>query len=350
MTGTSPTPRKILVIRPGAMGDILVATPLLPNLRRAFPESHIAFLAGRKFVPVLKANPYLDEIIVFDKEKMGKRWNAGRIGREIRFVASIRARQFNIVFDLMGNLRSAILSLASGAGIRVGYSYRVRRFFYNRTVFARNPQYVVEFNLDSLRRLNIPVVQKDIHLPVDETDISFATQWLSAKGVCGGAPAVGLFPGGGWQSKRWPEEHFVRLGDLLARRLGAVVLVMGGPMEKDSVERIVSAMSSSPLKVEGLALSRFAGLVSRLDLFVSSDSGPRYLAVAAGVPSIGLFGPTHAPNANPPDPAHVALTYGGECTDCNKLFCAEKDCMKGITPEHVYEEAVRLLGSPGRSS
>jgi ADP-heptose:LPS heptosyltransferase len=342
-----PALPRILVIRPGAMGDILVATPVLPNLRHAFPGSHIAFLVDRRFASVLEANPYIDEMIVFDKESMGRRWTPSRIKREMDFIAEVRARRFDMVFDLLGSLRSAILSLRCGAKVRVGYSYRIRKYFYNRMVIARNPQYVVEFNLDSLRRVGIPIVSREIHLPVRDTDVSFAGAWLSEKGVRGDTLLVGLFPGGGWQSKRWPERHFSVLGDLLARRLGAVVLIMGGPMEKGAVDRIASAMSSTPLRVEGLSLSNFAGLVSRLDLFVSNDSGPRYLAVAAGVPSVGLFGPTIGSNANPPDPKHVALSYGGECRCCNKLFCFGQECMKGIEPEGVYEEAVRLLEERG---
>jgi lipopolysaccharide heptosyltransferase II len=340
-----PVQPRILVIRPGAMGDILVSTPLLANLKAAFPRGHIAFLVGSRFVPVLKANPYLDEVVVFDKNALGRLWTPGRMRNEMKFIAEVRDRRFDIVFDLLGNLRSAILSLWSGSRIRVGYNYRVRKFFYNRTVIARNPQYVVEFNLDSLRRVGIPIVSSGIHLPVDDADVSFAAGWLSEKGLDGEAPLIGLFPGGGWQSKRWPEEHFSKLGDMLVRHLGATVLIMGGPMEEHSVSRIASKMSSTPLRVRGLPLSRFAGLVSRLDLFVSNDSGPRYLAVAAGVPSIGLFGPTNGSNATPRDPKHVALTYHGECIGCNRLFCAEKDCMKGISPERVYEEAVRLLRS-----
>lgn len=341
---------KILVIRPGAMGDVLVSTPMLPNLRRAFPDSHIAFLVGTKFADALKANPYLDEVIEFNREAMGRYWGIGRLRREMRFLFSVRARRFDITFDLLGNLRTAILSLASGAKVRVGYGYRVRKFFYNRRVKPRNPQYVVDFNLDSLRRLDIPVVEKAIHLPVDDADVSFAEKWLRGKGYQGEKLLVGLFPGGGWESKKWPEEHFSRLGDLFVEKLNAIVLVMGGPNEKGSVSRIARGMSSEAIEVEGLSLSRFAGLISRLDLFVSNDSGPRYLAVGAGVPSIGLFGPTHAPNANPTDPMHRALTYAGDCIGCNRLFCAEQYCMKEMLPERVYEEAAGLLRSRGRLS
>ena len=343
----SVTAERILVVKPRTMGDILAATPVLANLRRAFPRSHIAFLVDRKFAPALKGNPYIDELIEFDKEAMGKRWGPGRVRRELGLLAKVRARKFDLVFDLLGNLRTAILTFATGAEQRVGYNYRVRRYFYNRTVTARNPQYVVDFNLDCLRRLGIHVVDKDIHLPVDEADISFGKAWLSDRTGDSGRLLVGLFPGGGWQSKRWPEEHFARLGDLLALKQDAVVLVMGGPMEEGSVRRIASAMSRTPLTAVGLRLSRFAGILSHLDIFVSNDSGPRYLAVAAGIPSIGLFGPTSSQNANPPDPRHLAMTYGGECIECDRIFCVERVCMNGMSPETVYDAVIKLLEDQG---
>ncbi|MFQ5905107.1 MAG: glycosyltransferase family 9 protein, partial [bacterium] len=209
-------PKNILVIRPGAMGDILVATPVLPNLRRAFPRSRIAFLVDKKFADVLKANPYVDEVIKFDRAGMGSFWGLRRMKRELAFLAFMRAKRFDLVFDLLGNLRSAILCAATGARERVGYTYRVRKFFYNRRVLARNPQYVVDFNLESLRMVGVPVGNRDIHLPADESDKSFAGGWLSMREIDRKRLLIGLFPGGGWPSKRWPEEYFAQLGDMFS--------------------------------------------------------------------------------------------------------------------------------------
>ena len=338
----------ILVIRPGAMGDILVATPVLLNLRNAFPKSRIAFLVQKRFADVLKANPYIDELIEFDKESVGHFWGIGRLKKELAFLASIRARRFDLALDLLGNLRTAILCVASGAKERVGYTYRIRKFFYNRRVVARNPQYVVDFNLDSLRMLGVPIEKKDIYLPAEESDKTSAGEWLAGHGLDEDRLLIGLFPGGGWSSKRWPEEHCARLGDMLSSRLNASVLVMGGPLERSSVKEIIFSMSSTPFEVEGLPLSRFAGLISKLHLFISNDSGPRYLAVAAGIPSIGLFGPTNATNANPTESIHSAITYGGDCLGCNKLTCTDQTCMKKILPEAVFEESCRLLKEQGR--
>jgi len=272
----------------------------------------------------------------------------GRLKKELGFLASVRERKFDLVFDLLGNLRSAILCVASGARERVGYTYRIRKFFYNRKVVARNPQYVVEFNLDSLRRMGVPIHSKGIHLPVDDSDESFAEEWLSKQGIDRDGLVIGLFPGGGWPSKRWPEEHFSRLGDMLGSKLGAAVLVMGGPQERESVRRILSSMSTKAFEVQGFPLSRFAGLISKLALFVSNDTGPRHLAMAAGIPSIGVFGPTHAANTDPGLPIHSSITYGGSCLGCNKLFCADHTCMREISPEAVFEESYRLLKEQGR--
>ncbi len=329
------------------MGDILVASPLLPNLRRAFPGSYIAFLVDRKFSEVLKGNPFIDELVEFDRQSIARSRGLRRVLMEIAFLKRIRLERFDTVFDLLGSLRTAILSVASGARERVGYTYRVRELFYNRRVLARNPQYVVEYNLDSLRRLDIPVHDREIYLPSSELDESFANDWLSKRGINKEGPIVGLFPGGGWESKRWPLEHFSRLGDMLVSDLKARVLVMGGPQERDSVRRIASSMSQERHEVMDLPLSRFAALVSRLDLFVSNDSGPRYLAVAAGIPSIGLFGPTDATNANPPFPIHRAITYGGDCLVCNRLTCPDRTCMREISPEMVFEASKTLLGRRG---
>jgi ADP-heptose:LPS heptosyltransferase len=338
----------ILVIRYGAMGDVLVATPLLPNLRAAFPESRISFLVQKRFAGALRKNPYLNEVIEFDRDGMGQVWGIGRIKKELRFLASIRQREFDAVFDLQGNLRTAILALMSGARERVGFTYRIRKYFYNRKVPARNPQYVVDFNLDTLRAVGIPVKAGGITIPVDESDKAFASRWLTERGLKEGDLLIGLFPGGGWQSKKWCEDSFSKLGEMLSSGLKAKVLLIGGPQEAESVKRIVSSMRGKAHEVLGLSLSELAGLITKLDLFVSNDSGPRYIAVGAGIPSIGLFGPTSFANANPPCAIHSAVTYGGDCLACNKTACEDNKCMKGISPERVFEECRKLLKQSGR--
>ncbi|MCH7761305.1 glycosyltransferase family 9 protein [candidate division TA06 bacterium] len=340
MVERSFNPERILVIRLRKMGDLLCATPVVTNLRRNFPNSTISFLVEERYKEVLEGNPDLDELISFDRSHSSL---FQRILYEFRFLRKVRQKDFDLTVDLLGTLRTAILSLLSGAKQRVGFTYRVRKFFYNIRVEARNPQYVVDFNLDTLRTLGLKIETKELIFSLSEEAERFGKAFWKGHGT---KKVVGLFPGGGWPAKRWSVEKFAELGERIEKELGYTILFLGGPQEKGVLSEISIRMAKKPWILEGIGLKELGAVLKGLNLLIGNDSGPINLAIALEVPTITLFGPTNPQNHNPPNGRHIALSRYVICRNPTAFVCDLPNCcIQSIQVEEVVEKVKEVLES-----
>lgn len=343
------SPHSILLIKLRALGDVILSTPVVWNLRQAFPKAQIAFLTEETGAELLENDPALNEVIVYPRQAVESMAGASRIREERRFLAQLKARKYDWVIDLFGNPRSAWLTYLSGAKNRVGFAYRFRKWAYNVKVPPKNPQYVVEFNLDALRALGIPVVDSRLKVHLREEDRTFAEAYWSRQGLGGEGPVIGLFPGGGWESKRWGLKGFAEVGDTLTQEYGARVLLIGGKKEEQDLEQMAGMMEKRPAILSEATLGQLAAVTAKLAMWIGNDSGPKYLAVAFGVPTVTIFGPTDAANATPPEAKHLAVVAEVPCLVCNQTTCPFKpnderyqQCMRKLFPAQVMA-AVRQI-------
>jgi len=329
--------KKILVIKLRAIGDVILATPVVENLRRAFPQAQIDFLTEKMCAPIVAGHPALHEILILDRQQAG----ASR-----QLIQQIRQRQYDMVIDLFGNPRSAVLTLLSGAARRVGFRFRVRQYAYNLKVEARGDRvHEVEFNLDALRALKIPIVTRKLFVAVDEASENFATQFWRENGL-EDRRVIGLNASGGWYTKRWPLENFAQLGDRLRRELNAVVLLLWGPGEYEDVTFMAQTMRAPALLAPATNLKQLAALLARLTMLVSNDSGPLHLAAAMGTPVVGIYGSTRPDLQGPWGEGHeIVVKTGLPCLGCNGVTCkiVTHDCMKQLEVEKVWEAVQRCL-------
>lgn len=345
-----PEPNRILLIKLRALGDVILSTPVVWNLRQVFPKAQIAFLTEEAGAELLKNDPALNEVIVYPRQAVESMAGTSRIREERRFLDRLKAKKYDWVIDLFGNPRSAWLTYLSGARKRVGFAYHFRKWAYNVKVPPKNPQYVVEFNLDALRALGIPVVDSRLRVHLREEDMAYAETYLSHQRLGGEGPVVGLFPGGGWESKRWGLKGFTEVGDALSQEYGARVLLLGGKKEEKDLEEIAATMKKRPAILSEATLGQLAAVTSKLSLWIGNDSGPKYLGVAFDVPTVTIFGPTDSANATPPGGRHLAVKAEVPCLVCNQTTCPFKpederhqQCMSKVSPEQVLEAAKRLL-------
>ncbi len=334
--------QKILVIKLRAIGDVILATPVLENLRQAFPPAQIDFLTEKMCAPIVAGHPAINEILILDRNQPG----ASR-----KLIQQVRRQRYDVVLDLFGNPRSAVLTLLSGASRRVGFRFRVRQHAYNLKVVPRGDRvHEVEFNLDALRALGIPIVTRKLFVAVDEASENFAAQFWRENGL-ENRRVIGLNASGGWYTKRWPLEYFAQLGDRLRRELNAVVLLLWGPGEYEDVKTIAQTMRESALFAPATNLKQLAALLARLTLLVSNDSGPLHLAAAMGTRVVGIYGPTRPDLQGPWGEGHaIVVKTGLACLGCNGVTCkiATHDCMKQLEVEKVWEAAQRLIGKADR--
>jgi lipopolysaccharide heptosyltransferase II len=318
------------------VGDVILSTPVLPNLRTAFPAARIDYLVERLCRDAIEGNEFVDNVIAFDKRGM----NGARILLELR-----RAR-YDMVIDLLGNPRSALMTFASGARRRVGYDFRGRSYAYNVLVKPRGAEvHNVEFNLDALRRIGVSVVPASPQFPLSPGDREFARREADRLGLTGRL-AVGFNPGTNRPTERWPAERFAELGRLLANRSGARICVFWGPGEKHLADAIAASIGEAAAVAPPTSLKQLGAMFERCSLVVSNDSGPMHIAAALGAPTVGIFGPVNPLLQGPyGEKARFVRKEELSCLGCNydKTCPIGNPCMTELEPEAVAGVVEELI-------
>ena len=336
----SEDPRRILVIKLRATGDVVLATPVIENLKRRFPRARLSFLTEEASADVLRWNPLLDELIVLPLRRWGILGIRGSWREQVRFYRNLRRRRFDLAIDLFGNPRSALLTQLTGAPDRVGFAFRMRRRAYTTVVTpSGQPGHEILFHLEALEALDIPVATDRPRVAVPGTADRKAAAWLREHAP-DARTLIGLNPGGGWAIKRWPPEFFGRLADALIDEYGANVLILWGPGEEERVTRVTGAMHNRPLVLPKATLAELGAFLKRCGLLVSNDSAPMHMAAAMNVPTVGIFGPTDPRAQGPWGDGHgVVRKESVDCLGCNRIKCPIGNiCMTTLEPGEVLEK------------
>jgi lipopolysaccharide heptosyltransferase II len=321
------------------IGDVVLTTPVIHSLRHAVPDAFIAYMGDAGAVSLLEQNPYLDEIIPFD-------FSAPTVREQPRVAWLLRRRKFDMVIDLFGNPRSALLTRLSGAAVRVGLDRPGRgRFYTVRVQDAPRRKTAVEFHEQFLQAVGIEPVY---HTP----EIFLSEQERSAgKASLGGVKRiVALQPGATWPAKKWTPEGFAGVAGRLQKEQRVEVVLTGGPKDAD-VLRQVAAMAGGSLRTFiGLPLRELAALYAASAVVVSNDAGPMHIAAAVGTPTIGIFGPGEEDIWFPYDPAlgHIALRKEVPCHPCRLDVCTREgagfmECMRSLTVDEVTDAVGAVL-------
>lgn len=323
---------KVLVIKLRAIGDVLISTTILPNLKNRFPNAKIHFLTEPQSGALLKYNPFIDNLITFGRKESGY----------LKFLLRLRKEKYDIVFDLFCNPRSAQMTFATKARYRVGYSFRLRRYAYNILLKSRSDiVHNVDFNLDELRALGIDVVSRLPVLYISEIEESFAENFLQAK-TKKGDRIIGINAGGGWEAKLWNLEKFAQLADKLMDDFGFKVIIFWGPGQGNIYKKIQSMMNNTPIIPPPTTLLELAALQKRCEFIISNDSGPMHIGAAIGTPTLGIFGPTKPQLQGPLGENCTTIVKSGlECLGCNLTKCNIGNlCMNTLTVEEVYHKII----------
>jgi lipopolysaccharide heptosyltransferase II len=327
--------KRILVIKLRAIGDVVLSTAVLSNLRAAFPEAHIDFLTETPSKEVIEGNPFLDSFVIFDN----KRQNG------LQLILSIRRRRYDLVIDLFGNPRSALVTLFSGAPYRVGFRFKWRKYCYTTVVEPRGGEmHNTEFNLDALRAIGIPINERSITFPVTREAEEFAEQFFIRSGIREKF-VVALNPGGGWYTKRWRLSGYAGLGDALVRQYNATILIVWGPGEERMAQEIQSLMKSPALLIPPTSLKELGAILKRCTAVVTNDSGPMHIAAAVGAPVVAIFGPTNPELQGPVGDRHAVVQHPQLlCLGCNFTRCPiGNPCMEELTVETVLSTFQQLI-------
>jgi len=338
---------KVLVLKPSSLGDVIHALPVLRHLRRHHPDAIVDWWLHKNLVPLLEGDPDIHRILPFDRKAWGRPLGFAQILRE---VSALRSERYDLVLDLQGLARSALVGRACGARrfVGVGDWRELAPLFHGESVPRPSPStHAVDWYLTVARHLGWDTHQPFEWLPprpAGDDEIQRLFPQLSE------GDWIGLQPGARWENKRWPIESWSRLASELQERLPSIrIAVFGGPDETALGEAIVRAGGTGRiLDLTGrLSLPGMIEGLRRIRLLVTNDTGPMHVAVALGRPVVAVFGPT-APERTGPygQSSHVLRIRGLPCAPCMSDRCRISEklaCLKRIGPSDVLEAVVAKL-------
>lgn len=365
----SPRPGpSILIVRLRLVGDVVFTTPIIAALRRRYPDARLVYVVENAAAPIVAGNPHLNDVVIAPHRR-----GLGRLADDWSLARRLRRERFDIALDLHGGPRSAWLTWASRAPIRVGYDVPGRSWMYTRVVHRPRElraRHSVENQWDLLRAVD-PAFDAPPDRDRNRVEIApdpRAARAIAARIIGWHVPADGrilvVHVSAGNPFRRWPESAFAELAVNLVRGgTNRWVVLTGGPSDRAATTRVLEGARHAAgdacarlIDGESLSLGDLRALCERADLYVGGDSGPLHLASASDVPIVALFGPTLPARSAPwrPDalPAETIDVGALPCRPCDQRVCAPGDfrCLTTLTAADVSAAAERVLARQGERS
>ncbi len=328
--------KNILIIKMSSLGDVLHILPSVAALRKRFPKARLTWLVHPQFSGFVPDPPIIDEVIYFDKVKfnkmsLGEKW---AYFKEMR--ALLHSRKFDLVIDMHGLFKSAVLAAISGCDNRIGFCEMWEGSgLISKPIRGEHAKgHAIEQYLDVVRYLGCPVDEISFPMP----DLQKEWEAVQKKTEAVQVPYVVLVPGARWDTKIWPAEHFAKLADMILRD-GKRVILAGGP-EDAPLGAQISKLAPGATDLTGkTSLRELGALIWHCMLYISADTGPLFIAMAMKKPLIALYGPTRPDKTGPYGSGDaVVLKAPVPCAGCLKRHCRNWICMQSITPETVFAE------------
>ena len=343
------TPRRVAILKPSALGDIVHALPVLSALRGAWPHAHISWVVNKSFEPLLAGHPELNATIPFDRAAF--RGNPLRAARyAVAFTNRLRREHFDLVIDLQGLLRTGLMCAGSGCPVRVGFAAAREgsRHFYTHRVEVPDADAI--HAVDRYRRvldfLGVAPSPARFVVPVDPAEVAAATQILEAFP----RPWVAVAAGAKWLTKRWPVASFAALLNRASAQFGGTAVLVGSPDDIALSLELAARLRGPSLDLTGkTSLPRLVAVLKAADAMVANDTGPLHLAAALGTPCVAPYTCTlvarHGPYAQFP---HAVATQVA-CAGSYLRVCPNGlKCFAELAPERLWEPLNAVLSCPTR--
>lgn len=328
-------PRNILVIDFGQLGDVVLSLPALRAIRERFPHARITIAVGKPAGEIVKLSGFADDVLEVDRVALRDGVKLVSIGRIFKFVAEVRSAQYDFVIDLHSLSETNLLGFLSGAPRRLYARRPGRSLDYLGNFQPRPPResrhaHAVDRYLDVIKPLGI---ENQPRLPVLKTAPAAdqaVESMLKKEKANSGTLLVGLFPGAGNESRRWPLERFADVADHLIRNEGVRVVVFAGPEERPLIPQMRTMFPPQTIFLDKLTIPQLLSAQARLTLFVSNDTGPAHTAAAVGTPVVVIMDRPTPNNFVPVGEQH-------------RLIGAEK--ITQVSVEQVYQAAREVLAA-----
>ena len=350
-------PRRIVIFKIGAIGDVLMSTPFVRRGRESYPDAKITYVVGNWSAPVLAGSPFIDEIIAFDDSILwGKKWSG-----ILQLLRTMRSLHADLGFVLDRHYFAALFAFFGGIRYRVGFDRNGEGFANNTNVPYGPIRHEIEYNLDLLRVLGHQIDDAKMEVFLSKEDITFADRYLE-KHHLRTELCIGIMPGGAKNPgqemliRRWPLDYYQKFLQRAATDLpNSVFLLFGGPKDRTTNEVLCAELPQRAYNTAGEAtIKQSMALMRRCSVFVTHDSGPMHMAAAGGVPVISIFGPVHPERKAPRGKEHRYIwkpDKEGALCDNEGVFpksVTELPCMRAVTPEEVFRALKDVLAEEFR--
>ena len=351
-----PPYKRILVVKPSSLGDIVHTLPVVHALKRNNPQSSIGWIVQQSFAPLLERDPAVDTVYPICIPSTSDP-QAGRFAYFQAFKATmatlralrlqLRAAPYDLVLDLHASFRSGLLGRTNPGGVRVGFrdARELNTWFQTRLIAVpESVEHALEKNLLFCNHLACKAAAEDFHMCCSRDDTEAVQGFLRRHGVHDEDLILYANPAARWQTKFWPARCWADLADRFYAR-GTPMVFGGSTQDVAYIGSIARLMKTPALVAAGhLSLPQSIALVQRSVLYVGLDSGPMHMAALSGIPVVALFGPTHPARVRPYGVKHsIVRAETLDCLECRKRSCSHLRCMQEISVQMVYDAAISLL-------
>ena len=337
--------RRVCLIKPSALGDIVQTLPLLPILRERFPCAKISWVVGSQFAELLENHPFLDEIIPF--ERRGGTWAF------LRLLAKLRRSKFDLVLDLQGLLRTGLMTWATRAPFRIGLETAREGAGLACHLLLPDSSRHVPAHLRTWRvaeALGMGQHRRTTIVPLSDRDRLWAREHMTGLS----ARRLVIHAGAQWETKRWPAGQFAFVAAKTVRRFGMSPILVGSAGERElagDLERQIRKFVPAA-RVANLAgqttLKQLAAVLELAEVVLSNDSGPMHLAAGLGTPVVGVFTCTSPVRSGPPGDQHALVSTRLSCAGSYHKHCPLRGryhmaCKQELEADRVWQVLARLV-------
>ncbi|OGX16436.1 MAG: lipopolysaccharide heptosyltransferase II [Omnitrophica WOR_2 bacterium RBG_13_41_10] len=338
--------QRILIIRTDRVGDVLLSTPVIKAIRETYPQAYIAMMVGPYAKEIIEGNPYLDEVIIYDKDNRHKGWLSS-----VKFSFLLSKRKFELAVILHPTNRVHLVTFFAGIPRRLGYDRKFGFLLTDRVKHTKQlgQKHELEYSLDLLGHLGIKGQDKNIFIPIKAESEKWVEDLFDQEKIDKLDRLLAIHPGASCPSKIWPQERFAQATDRLIDEHGFKVLIIAGPKDIAYAKVVARNMRHAVIDLSGkTSISQLASVLKRCRLFISNDSGPVHIASAVGTPVISIFGRNQkglSPKRwGPVGKKDRVLHKEVGCIYCLAHNCVKEfACLKAITVEDVVNVADSIL-------
>lgn len=341
-----PEAKKILLIKMGAVGDLIMASSFFEAVRKNFPQAQISHLVSDQLLPIVKANPNIDRFIPAGSNALYKGGWFSQIREVFRLIALLRKERFDMVFVLHWAWQFSLFAFLCGIPVRVGFKRKWGRIFLTDRVRPDENQNNREAYLNLLRIIGVPAHYLKSHYYLSEQEDRFLETFLEEHRINAREQLVALAPGGGRNIKQtmltrlWPVDRYIKLiGNILQAGPHRIVLI-AGPEDRLAIQPILDRFPQC-IDTHTLSFGEKASILRRCRMLVGNDSAPIHMATALNIPTYSLWGPTNPGRYGDPSPQHTRFFKKIECSPCYSYgefpACDDNQCMQAISVAEVWE-------------